>query len=59
MRYHQSTSAFNCGIDLHARSMYVCVVNPKGDAGRSRTRFLLGPPVSSLNPNGCLAWALR
>lgn len=31
MRYHQSTTAFNCGIDLHARSMYVCVVNRQGD----------------------------
>lgn len=31
MRYHQSTTAFNCGIDLHARSMYVCVVDPKGN----------------------------
>jgi hypothetical protein len=32
MRYHQSTTAFNCGIDLHARSMYVCVVNRQGGA---------------------------
>jgi transposase len=31
MRYHQSTTQFNCGIDLHARSMYVCVVNRQGD----------------------------
>ena len=31
MRYHQSTTAFNCGIDLHARSMYVCVVEAKGN----------------------------
>ena len=31
MRYHQSTTAFNCGIDLHARSMYVCIVNRQGE----------------------------
>jgi transposase len=31
MRYHQSTTSFNCGIDLHARSMYVCVVDRQGN----------------------------
>jgi transposase len=31
MRYHQSTTQYNCGIDLHARSMYVCVVDRQGD----------------------------
>jgi transposase len=30
MRFHQSTTEFNCGIDLHARCMYVCVVDRQG-----------------------------
>ena len=32
MRYHQTNTSFNCGIDLHARSMYVCIIDPKGNA---------------------------
>lgn len=30
MRFYQSSTEFNCGIDLHARSMYVCVVDREG-----------------------------
>jgi len=30
MRYYTSTTQFNCGIDLHARSMYVCLVDREG-----------------------------
>jgi hypothetical protein len=26
MKYYTSTTQFNCGIDLHARQMYVCAV---------------------------------
>ena len=26
MKYYTSTSEYNCGIDLHARQMYVCVM---------------------------------
>jgi len=25
MKYYTSTTQFNCGIDLHARQMYVCL----------------------------------
>lgn len=28
---HQTTTEFNCGIDLHAKSMYVCVMNRDGE----------------------------
>lgn len=31
MRFHHSTTQFNCGIDLHARSMYVCLVDREGN----------------------------
>ena len=27
MKYYTSTTEYNCGIDLHARQMYVCVVD--------------------------------
>src|SRR6266567_5448833 len=30
MKYYTSTTEFNCGIDLHARQMYVCVMDRKG-----------------------------
>jgi transposase len=31
MRYAQINSKYVCGIDLHAREMYACVMNQKGD----------------------------
>jgi transposase len=30
MKYYTSTTQFNCGIDLHARQMYVCVMDRSG-----------------------------
>jgi transposase len=30
MKYYPSTTQFNCGIDLHARQMYVCVMDRDG-----------------------------
>ena len=30
MKYYSSTTQFNCGIDLHARQMYVCVMDREG-----------------------------
>jgi len=27
MKYYTSSTEFNCGIDLHARQMYVCVMD--------------------------------
>jgi len=31
MKYYISTTQFNCGIDLHARSMYVCLMDRDGN----------------------------
>ena len=31
MRYAQINSKYVCGIDLHAREMYACVMNDKGE----------------------------
>ena len=30
MKYHTSSTQFNCGIDLHAHQMYVCLMDPQG-----------------------------
>ena len=30
MKYYTSTTRFNCGIDLHARQMYVCLMDREG-----------------------------
>ena len=30
MKYYTSTTEYNCGIDLHARQMYVCLMNRQG-----------------------------
>jgi len=30
MKYYTSTTQFNCGIDLHSRQMYVCVMDREG-----------------------------
>jgi len=30
MKYYTTTTQFNCGIDLHARQMYVCVMDREG-----------------------------
>jgi len=31
MKYYTSTTQFNCGIDLHARQMYVCLMDRDGN----------------------------
>lgn len=31
MNLHQTTTEFNCGIDLHAKNMYVCVMDRSGN----------------------------
>jgi hypothetical protein len=31
MRFYTKQHRYYCGIDLHARSMYVCVLDPQGE----------------------------
>lgn len=31
MKYHTSTTQYHCGIDLHSRQMYVCVMDSQGN----------------------------
>jgi hypothetical protein len=30
MRFHKRQHKYFCGVDLHARKMYVCIVDQKG-----------------------------
>jgi len=30
MKYYTTTTKYNCGIDLHARQMYACLMDPQG-----------------------------
>ena len=30
MKYYTSSTEYNCGIDLHARQMYVCLMDRQG-----------------------------
>ena len=36
MRFYTQQHQFYCGIDLHARSMYVCILNHEGEILRHR-----------------------
>ncbi|HUI08189.1 MAG TPA: transposase [Verrucomicrobiae bacterium] len=31
MKYYTTTTEYNCGIDLHARQMYVCLMDRRGN----------------------------
>ena len=31
MRFYTQAHQFYCGIDLHARSMYLCILDPQGE----------------------------
>lgn len=31
MKYYRSTTRYHCGIDLHSRQMYVCVMDSQGN----------------------------
>ena len=31
MKYYTSTTKFNCGIDLHTKQMFICVMDREGN----------------------------
>ncbi len=31
MRFYEGKTRFYCGVDLHARTMYICVVDRQGE----------------------------
>ena len=30
MKYYTTTTEYNCGIDLHSKQMYACILDAKG-----------------------------
>ena len=49
MRFYARQHQFYCGVDLHARSMYVCIVNQEGDILTHRNMEATAPAL--LNPS--------
>ena len=45
MRFSNTQHPFYCGIDLHARSMYVCIVNHAGEILVHRHMKAMPDPV--------------
>ena len=48
MRFYTTQHPFYCGIDLHARTMYVCILNQAGE-----TLDIIGDSVYWLYANLC------
>ena len=38
MKFYTKQHEFYCGIDLHARKMYVCILDYKGDVRKSSNK---------------------
>ena len=38
MRFYTKQHKYYCGIDLHARSMYICILDQEGKAALHRNR---------------------
>ena len=51
MRFHQPQTQFYCGVDLHARNMYLCVVDREGTirtvAGSGKKGYRDGPALEA------------
>ena len=45
MKYYTSTTEFNCGIDLHAHQMYVCVMDRQGKVAARQGSGVESPPL--------------
>jgi hypothetical protein len=66
MRFSTQPHHFSCGIDLHARTMYVCILNRDGEIGGHRhmkaspdALLKALPPIarlSSSRSNGLFTW---
>lgn len=58
MRFYKQPHAFYCGIDLHARTMYLCVLDHAGARGptgeATRQRQSPGHPGRQARPSGLL-----
>ena len=57
MRFYTNQHPFYCGIDLHARSMYVCIVNHEGEILLHRNTPVL-PIHAAFRRHKPLLWKL-
>ena len=37
MKFYNNTHPYYCGIDLHARSLYVCIIDQAGETCRAKS----------------------
>lgn len=51
MRFYNRQHEFYCSIDLHARKMYVCILDQQGN-----TPFTLDQSRAGTNGLPCLRW---
>lgn len=62
MRCYSKQHTFCCGIDLHARTMYFCILNQEGEVMRHRNlKAAPGPFLRAIAPYledlvGCVEW---
>ena len=50
MRFYTKQHKFYCGIDLHARTMYLCILNQDGEILRHRNMNGAGPFLQAIAP---------
>ncbi len=50
MRFYQQQHAFYCGVDLHAKTMHVCMVDAAGEIQFHRNTSHLTPPRIRTSP---------
>jgi predicted NBD/HSP70 family sugar kinase len=36
MKFYTEHHKYYCGVDLHARNLYVCIIDPKGEIVKCR-----------------------
>jgi len=41
MRFYRTTTEYNCGIDLHSRQMYMCLMDREGNKLARSVYFML------------------
>jgi len=48
MNFYTQQHKYYCGIDLHAKSMYLCIINQEGDIVMAIRTATLGHAVGAL-----------
>jgi len=53
MKFYVKQHKYYCGIDLHARTMYVCIIDKEGAIVKQKNIFICGVPP----PHGGILFA--